>query len=297
MYGYRLHILILNSAIKRTLFLLIYLDDVFILRKSIQLEANIYSIAGKAWYLYMKEQQELIEKFLDYLSLERGLAYNTIVSYRYDLSKFLEFIVNNKNTSLKLVNREIITEYYQYLASIKLGINSIFRHLVALKMLYRFLFIEGFIKIDLTNFIEFPRLEKKLPRVLSLKELDRLLSEENFSGILGKRDQAILELLYATGMRVSELIGLRTNNINLEHLLLKCIGKGSKERWLPFTNRVHDILDDYIKYARPRLLKDRDTNILFVNSHGKPITRQGVFYIIKNYVQKSGLKIIHGGLT
>ncbi|MDD2352438.1 MAG: site-specific tyrosine recombinase XerD [Candidatus Caldatribacteriota bacterium] len=239
----------------------------------------------------MKQQQELIEYFLDYLSLERGLAYNTIISYRYDLSKFLEFVVKKQNTSLKAVNREDITAYYKYLSQLKLGINSVFRNLVALKMFYRFLFTEELIKKDLTHFIEFPRIEKKLPQVLSLKELDRLLAEKNFKGILGKRDQAILELLYATGMRVSELISLRRNDINLDHLLLKCTGKGNKERWVPFTDRVHNILSDYINTIRPRLVKELDTNILFLNSNGKPISRQGVFFIIKNYVEKSGLKI------
>jgi len=238
----------------------------------------------------MDHQQELIENFLDYLSLERGLAYNTIVSYRYDLSKYYEFIVSKKDVNFQTVNHKIIDEYYHYLGNINLGVNSIFRNLVALKMFYRFLLTEGFIKNDLTHFIEFPRLRKKLPQALNLKELDKLLSEENFKGLLGKRDQAIMELLYATGMRVTELISLRRNDIKLEHRLLKCTGKGNKERWIPFTDRAHNILNEYIQSIRPRLIKKKDTNLLFLNNHGKPISRQGVFYLIKNYAKISGIK-------
>jgi len=238
----------------------------------------------------MDHQQELIENFLDYLSLERGLAYNTIVSYRYDLSKYYEFIVSKKDVNFQTVNHKIIDEYYHYLGNINLGVNSIFRNLVALKMFYRFLLTEGFIKNDLTHFIEFPRLRKKLPQALNLKELDKLLSEENFKGLLGKRDQAIMELLYATGMRVTELISLRRNDIKLEHRLLKCTGKGNKERWIPFTDRAHNILNEYIQFIRPRLVKKKDTNLLFLNNHGNPISRQGVFYLIKNYAKISGIK-------
>jgi integrase/recombinase XerD len=238
----------------------------------------------------MDHQKELIENFLDYLSLERGLAYNTIISYRYDLLKYYDFIISKKHITFEDLNREIINDYYHYLGSINLGINSIFRNLVALKMFYRFLFTEEFTKKDLTNLIDFPRMRKKLPIALSLKELDTILDERNFKGILGKRDQAIMELLYATGMRVTELISLKRNDIKLEHRLLKCTGKGNKERWVPFTDRAHDSLFYYIKYIRTRLIKKRDTNLLFINNHGNPISRQGVFYLIKNYAKKSGIK-------
>jgi len=171
----------------------------------------------------IKQQNELIEYFLDYLSLERGLAFNTIISYRYDLSKYYEFIVSKKHLTFQAVDRNILSEYYHYLSHIHLGINSIFRNLVALKMFYRFLLTEGYTKNDLTRFIEFPRIIKKLPQTLNLKELDRLLSSENFKGLLGKRDQAMIELLYATGMRVTELISLKRNDINLKHQLLALV--------------------------------------------------------------------------
>ncbi len=239
----------------------------------------------------MKQQKELIEYFIDYLSLERGLAYNTIVSYRYDLSKFYEFVVIGNHLTFQTVDSEIFSKYYHYLGNVHLGINSIFRNLVALKMFYRFLLTEGYIKDDFTRFIEFPRLTKRLPQTLSLKELDKLLAKKNFNGILGKRDQAIIELLYATGMRVTELTSLPRNDVKLDHKLLKCTGKGNKERWIPFSDRAHSILNEYIQLIRPRLVKNnRDPNWLFLNSHGHAISRQAVYYLIKSYAKKSGIK-------
>lgn len=238
----------------------------------------------------IQNQKELIEYFLDYLSVERGLAPNTIISYHYDLSKYYEFIIRKKKITFLMVNNKILSEYGHYLSKFHLGMNSIFRNLVAIKMFHRFLLIEGFTKNDITRFIEFPRLRKKLPQALNLEELDRLLATENFKGLLGKRNQAIIELLYATGMRVTELINLKRNDVNLNHQLLKCTGKGNKERWIPFTDRALHTLKDYIQLGRPKLVKKIDTNLLFLNSQGQPISRQGVFYLIKNYAKKSGIK-------
>ncbi len=239
-----------------------------------------------------KDEQEkgLIEYFLEYITLERGLSSNTIISYRYDLQKYYEFIVNKKQLSLQDVDRETISQYYYYLGQMDLAINSIFRNLVAIKMFYRFLFIEGYTQNDLTRFIEFPKLKKKLPEILNLKELDRLLAEKNFVGLLGKRDRAIIELFYATGMRVTELISLNRNDINMDHQLLKCIGKGNKERWVPFSDRAHVVLSDYLQFVRPKLIKKEDSNRFFLNNHGQPITRQAIFYLIKNYAHKCGIK-------
>ncbi|MBN2394988.1 MAG: site-specific tyrosine recombinase XerD [Candidatus Atribacteria bacterium] len=236
------------------------------------------------------QQKEFIEDFLDYLSLERGLALNTIVSYRYDLSKYYDFIVLKKQLSFQSLTREILSDYYHYLGENHLSMNSIFRNLVALKMFYRFLLTEGFVKDDFANLIEFPKLSKKLPQTLNIEELDQLLAEKHFKGLLGKRDHAMIELLYATGMRVTELISLQRNDVNLDHQLLKCTGKGNKERWIPFSDKANHALQDYLQLIRPKLVKqNRDTNLLFLNSHGQPISRQGVFYLIKNYARKAGI--------
>ncbi len=157
-------------------------------------------------------------------------------------------------------------------------------------MFYRFLLTEKYVQNDLVRYIEFPRVTKKLPEALNLRELDKLLAEKNFKGLAGKRDQAIIELLYATGIRVSELIDLKRSDLNLDHKLLKCIGKGNKERWIPFSARAQKVLLDYLKLVRPKLTRGKETDRLFLNNHGRSITRQGVFYLVKKYARESGIK-------
>ena len=238
----------------------------------------------------MKKLEENLESFLDYLSIERGLAKNTIISYRYDLIKYISFLKKKKISSFNQTNKVLVKNYFVYLRGKDLEINSISRNLVAVKMLYRFLLVEGLIKEDITSFIEFPRVSKKLPHILSLREINILLDEANFKGKLGLRDQAILELLYATGMRVSELIYLKINDINMENRMLKCLGKGSKERIIPFGNKAYQSLNLYLDRLRPKLVKNPDENILFLNSRGKRLSRQGVFYLVKLYAHKAGIE-------
>ena len=238
----------------------------------------------------MKKLEETLECFLDYLSIERGLAQNTIISYRYDLIKYISFLKKKKISSFNQTNKVLVKNYFVYLRSKDLEINSISRNLVAVKMLYRFLLMEGLIKEDITSFIEFPRVSKKLPHVLSLREINLLLNEFNFKGKLGLRDWAVLELFYATGMRVSELIYLKISDINMENRMLKCLGKGSKERIIPFGDKAHQSLNLYLNRLRPKLVKNPDENILFLNSRGKRLSRQGVFYLVKLYAQKARIE-------
>ena len=235
----------------------------------------------------MKKLEENLESFLDYLSMERGLAENTIISYRYDLIKYISFLKKNKVSSFNQTNKVFVNNYFAYLREKDLEINSISRNLVAVKMFYRFLLMEGYIDGDVTSLIEFPRVSKKLPHALSLREINLLLDKANFKGNLGLRDQAILELLYATGMRVSELIYLKTNDINMENRMLKCLGKGSKERIIPFGNKAYQSLSLYLDKVRLKLVKNPDEDILFLNSRGERLSRQGVFYLVKLYAQKA----------
>jgi integrase/recombinase XerD len=238
----------------------------------------------------MKKLKYDIELFLDYLSVERGLANNTIVAYRYDLIKFIHYLKKNNLSYLQMTNRELISNYFLYLKKLKLGINSISRSLVALKMFYRFLQAENLIKEDISSLIEFPRVSKKLPHILSLREVNLLLNENNFKGNLGLRDKAILELFYATGLRVSELVNLEIDNINMENKMLRCLGKGSKERIIPFGKLACRALEKYLKESRPKLLREFEGDILFLNSRGKKFSRQGISYLIKGYAGKAGIK-------
>lgn len=238
----------------------------------------------------MKKLEEILECFLDYLTIERGLAQNTIISYRYDLIKYINFLKKNNISSFNQTKKDLVNNYFVYLRKKNLEINSISRNLVAVKMLYRFLLIEGFIKEDITGLIEFPRMSKKLPHVLSLREINLLLDKANFKSNLGLRDQAILELLYATGLRVSELIYLKIDDINMENRMLKCLGKGSKERIIPFGSKAYQSLRLYLDKVRQKLVKNPNEDILFLNSRGERLSRQGIFYLVKKYVRKAGIE-------
>lgn len=238
----------------------------------------------------MKKLEENLENFLDYLSIERGLAQNTIISYRYDLTKYISFLKKKKIGSFNQTNKVLANNYFVYLKGKDLEINSISRNLVAVKMFYRFLLMEGLIKEDITSLIEFPRVSKRLPHVLSSREMNLLLDEANFKGKLGLRDQAVLELFYATGLRVSELIYLKINDVNMENCMLKCLGKGSKERIIPFGNKAYHSLNIYLDRARPKLVKNPDENTLFLNNRGGRLSRQGVFYLVKLYAKKAKIE-------
>ncbi len=238
----------------------------------------------------MKRLEETLECFLDYLSIERGLAQNTIISYRYDLIKYINFLKKKRINSFKQTNKVLVKNYFIYLRGKDLEINSISRNLAAVKMLNRFLLMEGLIKEDITSLIEFPRVSKKLPHVLSLREINLLLNETNFKGKLGLRDRAVLELLYATGMRVSELIYLKINDINMENRMLKCLGKGSKERMIPFGDKARQSLNLYLDRLRPKLIKNPNEDTLFLNNRGERLSRQGVFYLVKLHAHKVGIE-------
>ncbi|MCK4240244.1 MAG: site-specific tyrosine recombinase XerD [Candidatus Atribacteria bacterium] len=238
----------------------------------------------------MKKLEEILGYFLDYLSVERGLAQNTIISYRYDLIKYINFFKKNKVQFFNQTNKGLINNYFVYLRKEGLEINSISRNLVAIKMFYRFMLAEGFINEDVSSLIEFPRVSKKLPYALSLREINILLDDSNFKEYLGQRDQAILELFYATGIRVSELINLKIDDINMENQMVKCLGKGSKERIIPFGSKAHQSLSLYLKEVRLRLAKDPKENALFLNNRGERLSRQGIFFLVKKHARKAGIE-------
>jgi len=259
---------------------------------------RVLNVKKSAWHLFLhkfivkmnkKKLEEILEYFLDYLLVERGLAKNTIIAYRYDLIKYINFLKENKIRSFNHTSKELINNYFAYLKRDGLEINSISRNLVAIKVFYRFMLVESFIKEDISSLIEFPRVSKRLPQILSLREINILLADSNFQGDLGQRDKAILELLYATGMRVSELINLRINDINVENQMLRCLGKGSKERIIPFGKEANQSLILYLRKVRGKLVKDPKEATLFLNNRGKKLSRQGVFYLIKQYAKKAGL--------
>jgi len=234
--------------------------------------------------------KELIDSFLNYLSVERGLSNNTIISYREDLNSYLDFMTRQRIDALSRIAKNDIINFMLNQKDKGLSANSIARHLAAIRMFHRFLARERILKSDPTTLIDSPKLWKKIPETLSLNEVDSLIAQPNLRDKQGIRDKAILEILYATGMRVSEAVNLKTDNVNLDIGFLRCIGKGNKERVIPLGKKAISSLKKYLEVSRPRILKNKASEFLFVNRFGKKISRQSLWKIIKKYAKQARIK-------
>lgn len=230
-----------------------------------------------------------VDQFIHYLAVERGLAENTLISYYGDLQQFFDFLQDKS-----LENEEALkTGIMAYLINLKREGRSpatISRRLAAIKSFFHFLAQEKHISTDPTEDLESPKLLKKLPRVLTIEEMDRLLKEPDTSKIPGIRDKAMLELLYATGLRVSELIHLDLENLSLEMGYVRCWGKGAKERIVPFGSIAGHYISTYLRHARGKLVKHPSEKAVFINQLGNRLTRQGCWKIIKKYARQAHIK-------
>jgi integrase/recombinase XerD len=260
--------------------------------------------------------EELIEVFLNYLSVERGLSQNTIVSYREDLNIYIDFVKSRSINSLSKTTKNEITDFMFQQKDRGLSVNSVTRRLAAIRMFYRFLVRERILNNDPTSLIDSPKLWKKIPETLSLNEVEALLSAPKIKHEQGIRDKAILETLYATGMRVSEAVNLKLDNVNLEIGFLRCIGKGNKERIIPLGRKAISSLKRFLEVGRPALLnpvrnrlpeatidvvnskglglkkdgisngvKRKESEFLFLNRFGKKLSRQSLWKLIKRYAK------------
>ncbi len=225
----------------------------------------------------------LIGEFMNYLSTERGLAMNTLESYGRDLRQYYEYLQSSGKDSVEKATRATVVAYLLFLQKQGKATATIARRLAALRSFYQFLLREKYVDKDPTANLESPKLEKRLPKVLTIKEVETLLKQPNPSTAAGLRDKAMLELLYATGIRVSELISLNMDDISLDMGYIRCLGKGSKERIVPVGSVAVKCVADYLNSGRGRLVPDRDEQALFVNHHGKRLTRQGFWKIVKRY--------------
>ncbi len=230
-----------------------------------------------------------VDQYLNYLLIEKGLSDKTVDSYSSDLARFLEFLEKNSVGSLSETDTPIILRYLIALRNAGLSARSRARHLVTLRGFYRFLAHEGMIEHDPVRIIDFPKAGLRLPDVLSIQEIKDLLSLADASKPQGARDAAMIELLYAAGLRVSELIGIKLQDVSLEAGFVRVFGKGSKERVVPIGLYAKERIDHYIVNARPQLLKKRINHFLFVTRLGKPMTRQGFWKLFKRYVLKAGI--------
>jgi len=231
----------------------------------------------------------LVDQYLNYLLIERGLSKNTIESYSSDLTRYLDFL---KKKRIHTINDADATAILKHLISLRntgLGARSRARHLVTLRGFYRFLVDEKVIKNDPTRIIDLPKSGLRLPDVLSFEEVERLLNTPDINKPTGARDAAMIEVLYAAGLRVSELVNLKVHDVNLEACFVRVFGKGSKERVIPIGLYAKEKVDYYIKTFRSKLLKNVASPYLFVARAGKPMTRQGFWKLLRKYGQKAGI--------
>ena len=231
----------------------------------------------------------LIQDFIGHLTVERGLAKNTLLAYGLDLAKFGRFL-SGKGRHPRQVRQGEINEFARRLSRDGLAPKSIARALNTVRMFYRYLVMEKIVAVDPTSEIRSPRTWKSLPRFLTLAEVDSLLGAPDASHPLGSRDTAMMEILYATGLRVSELVSLTLRDLHLDAGYLTCVGKGNKERLVPLGRSAIDRLHGYLDAARPLLMKGRSPAALFVNSRGAPLSRQGFWKILKKYGRAAGLR-------
>lgn len=236
--------------------------------------------------------QEQIRQFLDFLAVEQGYSENTIAAYRNDLSQFARFLTEMDAPIVPWaeLKKDKIVNYILHLKEREYTSSTVARKVAAIKSFFHFLLAEGIIKDDPTATLDSPKVNKRLPKALSHDLVNRLLAEAGKSSTpKGRRDKALLELLYATGMRVSELVLLNIDDVNLASANVRCFGKGSKERIIPIYDRAVHALEEYLQKDRPRLLKNPNEKALFLNHRGKRLTRQGLWLIIKRYADEIGM--------
>lgn len=236
------------------------------------------------------ETAAILDQFLAHLKVERGLADNTITSYSRDLMRFSAFLDRKKRTPMNL-DREVLSGYVRHLGK-SLSARSVARHISSLRRFFRFLVREGKLETNPARLLDSPKMPRKLPGTLSPQEVELLLSAPKPDTPKGQRDLAMLELLYATGLRVSELVGLKISNINLESGYVRTIGKGSKERIVPIGEKARTALAVYLEEGRIAFSRRADflSAFLFLNFRGKPLTRQGFWKILKGYAVQTGIR-------
>jgi integrase/recombinase XerD len=228
-----------------------------------------------------------VTDYLDYARVEKGLAANSISNYRRDLLQFCSFMIGRGKTVTDAV-RDDVRAFLAALYERGMSAQSAARHLISLRNLFGFLAEEGRIKVDPTLDVDAPRLEQRLPRYLSAGEVELLLARPDVSTPLGLRDKAMLEALYATGMRVSELVQVRCADLESSLGVIRCLGKGNKERLIPVGKSALRAVEAYRQGGRPSFCKNGSEPFLFLNRQGKPLTRVGFWKILAGYGRQAG---------
>lgn len=238
----------------------------------------------------MKFFEVFLKEYLAILKFERNLSKNTIASYKNDIEKFLSFI-ENEIEDLSEINHRHLGKFFKFLIEIGLIEKSTARYHSSLKGFFNFLFLSGYIKKNPIEKISAPKLSRKLPEVLSVAEIDKMLSMIDTTNKLGLRDRAIVETLYACGLRVSELINIKISDIYLDDDAIKVLGKGSKERMVPIGSSAKEWIKKYLTESRVLIeKKGKSLNYIFLNNRGTKLSRMGIWKIINNYSTLAKIK-------
>jgi integrase/recombinase XerD len=231
--------------------------------------------------------KDTVSKFLDFLKTEKGSSENTVASYRRDVSNLIDYLESN-SISLNKINNTNLNTYIMYLEKKGRAPSTISRNVASIHCYFGYLYKNKIINQDPSSNLISPKIEKRLPEVLSMEEVDILLSQPNDNNCKGIRDKAMLEALYATGIRVSELISLKKDDININLGYIRC-NDNKKERIIPLGQVAKDAVKRYIAEARTIMVKDPHEEILFVSCLGHRMSRQGFWKIVKSYANKAGI--------
>lgn len=236
--------------------------------------------------------QDILQTYIYYLRIERGLSENTLKSYQRDISQYLVYLSNEKIDDFKEVTRYTILSFLQQQREDGKSSNSIVRMVSSLRKFHQFLQQEHYTTQDAMELIDTPKKAKTLPAVISVANVEKIIEQSNTNTTLGLRDRAILELMYATGLRISEVINLKLNDLHLTMSLIQTKGKGNKERIIPISNTAKEWVELYIDTSRVTLAMKSPTELsyVFLNSRGKQLSRQGLWKKIKQIVRDAGIK-------
>lgn len=235
--------------------------------------------------------ESFLKEYLATLKIEKNLSENTINSYKSDLSSFLNFITQSGIDDLSDIKTTHITSFFKLLKEAGLNETSAARYFSSLKGFFKYLYRNEYIKTNPVEKISPPKISRKLPEVLNVREINLILEQPNVEDTIGLRDKAILELFYACGTRISELINIKINDLFLSEEVIRVFGKGSKERLIPIGSSAIKWIIEYLKRSRPLLVKNiKSENYLFLNQRGTKFSRMGIWKIVKQYVKQAGIE-------
>lgn len=236
--------------------------------------------------------REPFDDYIVFLKIEKGLSANTVSSYRRDIEQYIAYLDENEIQSWEGIDRYLLLAFFNDQKKMKKADNTIIRMFSSIRKFHQYLKQEGYTQEDPMLYVKTPKKADTLPKIVSMQQIDQLLQTPDTTKPLGIRDRAILEVMYATGLRITELIELTTNDIHLSMKLIQIVGKGNKERLIPIGDMGCKWLEYYMTTTRPKLLEKakQETAVIFLNSRGSPLSRQGVWKNIKKLAQKAGLK-------